>query len=512
MTHAIVALILAAAPTPPVAPAQEKRPLEELPYTPSLDLAAMDRSADPCASFYQYSCGGWMKANPIPADQASWSVYGKLADENQQLLWGILEDAARGTNRTPVQQKIGDFFASCMDEPALEKRGAAPLLAELRAVESLRTKAAVTGLLPALHLSTRGKGLLFGFGSDQDFGDATQVIAFLDAGGLGLPDRDYYLKDDARSKEIREKYALHVQEMLRLSGEKDPAAGAQAVLRMETALARASLTRVERRDPYKLYHKLDRAQLQALTPSLRWDRYLPAVDLAAVRTVNVTEPSFFKALDGLLRTESLSHWKTYLRWHIASARAPDLSSAFVNEDFNFNSKVLRGIQEMPPRWKRCVRQVDHLLGEALGQEFVRRTFSPKTKEDTEKMTRLIEEAMQQEIERLDWMGPRTKEAALAKLRAVRNKIGYPDRWRDYGPVEVRRGDHYGNVERATVFESRRQLRKIGKPVDRTEWGMTPPTVNAYYNPQMNDVNFPAGVLQPPLYDPRLDDAPNYGNT
>ncbi|HEY6909615.1 MAG TPA: M13 family metallopeptidase [Myxococcales bacterium] len=512
MTHAIVALILAAAPTPPVAPAQEKRPLEELPYTPSLDLAAMDRSADPCASFYQYSCGGWMKANPIPADQASWSVYGKLADENQQLLWGILEDAARGTNRTPVQQKIGDFFASCMDEPALEKRGAAPLLDELRALESLRTKAAVTGLLPALHLSTRGKGLLFGFGSDQDFGDATQVIAFLDAGGLGLPDRDYYLKDDARSREIREKYALHVQEMLRLSGEKDPAAGAQAVLRMETALARASLTRVERRDPYKLYHKLDRAQLQALTPSLRWDRYLPAVDLAAVRTVNVTEPSFFKALDGLLRTESLSHWKTYLRWHIASARAPDLSSAFVNEDFNFNSKVLRGIQEMPPRWKRCVRQVDHLLGEALGQEFVRRTFSPKTKEDTEKMTRLIEEAMQQEIERLDWMGPRTKEAALAKLRAVRNKIGYPDRWRDYGPVEVRRGDHYGNVERATVFESRRQLRKIGKPVDRTEWGMTPPTVNAYYNPQMNDVNFPAGVLQPPLYDARLDDAPNYGNT
>ncbi|MGE5048146.1 MAG: M13 family metallopeptidase [Deltaproteobacteria bacterium] len=513
MTAAIVALILAAAQTPPVAPVREKRPLEELPYTPSLDLAAMDRSADPCASFYQYSCGGWMKANPIPADQASWSVYGKLADENQQLLWGILEDAARPrADRTAVQQKIGDFFASCMDEPVLEKLGAAPLFAELKSVESLRTKAGVAALLPALHLATRGKGLMFGFGSDQDFGDATQVIAFLDAGGLGLPDRDYYLKDDARSKEIRGKYALHVQQMLRLSGEKDPAAGAQAVLKMETALAKASLTRVERRDPWKLYHKLDRTQLQALTPSLRWDRYLSAVDLAAVRTVNVTEPSFFKALDGLLRKESLAHWKTYLRWHLANARAPDLSSAFVNENFNFYSKVLRGIQEMPPRWKRCVRSVDHLLGEALGQEFVRRTFSPGTKQDTEKMTRLIEDAMQEEIERLDWMGPRTREAALVKLRAVRNKIGYPERWRDYGQVEVRRGDHYGNVERATVFESRRQLRKIGKPVDRTEWGMTPPTVNAYYNPQMNDVNFPAGVLQPPLYDPRLDDAPNYGNT
>ncbi len=513
MTAAIVALMLAAGQTPPLAPVQEKHPLKELPYTPSLDVAAMDRSADPCADFYQYSCGGWMKANPIPADQASWSVYGKLADENQQLLWGILEDAARpAAERTPVQQKIGDFFASCMDEPALEKLGAAPLFAELKPVESLRAKAEVAALLPALHLSSSGKGLMFGFGSDQDFGDATQVIAFLDAGGLGLPDRDYYLKDDAKSKEIRDKYALHVQQMLRLSGEKDPAAGAQAVLKMETALAKASLTRVERRDPYKLYHKLTRAQLQALTPSLRWDRYLGAVDLAAVQTVNVTEPSFFKALDALLRSESLPHWKTYLRWHLANARAPYLSSAFVNENFNFYSKVLRGIQEMPPRWKRCVRNVDHLLGEALGQEFVRRTFSPKTKQDTEKMTRLVEDAMQEEIERLDWMGPRTKEAALAKLRAVRNKIGYPDRWRDYSQVEVRRGDYFGNVERATVFESRRQLRKIGKPVDKTEWGMTPPTVNAYYNPQMNDVNFPAGVLQPPLYDPRLDDAPNYGNT
>ncbi|HET7784780.1 MAG TPA: M13 family metallopeptidase, partial [Myxococcales bacterium] len=354
--------------------------------------------------------------------------------------------------------------------------------------------------------------LMFGFGSDQDFGDATQVIAFLDAGGLGLPDRDYYLKDDARSKEIRDKYALHVQQMLRLSGERDPGAGARAVLKMETALARASLTRVERRDPYKLYHKLSRARLQALTPSLRWDRYLAAVDLAAVRTVNVTEPSFFKALDGLLRSESLQHWKTYLRWHLAKARAPYLSSAFVNESFNFDSKVLRGIEEMPPRWKRCVRYVDHFLGEALGEEFVRRTFSPKTREDTEKMSRLVEQAMRGEIERLDWMGPRTRQAALAKLGAVRNKIGYPDHFRDYSQVEVRPGDFFGNVERATVFESRRQLRKIGKPVDRTEWGMTPPTVNAYYNPQMNDVNFPAGVLQPPLYDPRLDDAPNYGNT
>ncbi len=511
MAALIAALILAAAPS--ASSVQEKHPLQELPYTPSLDLAAMDKSADPCADFYQYSCGGWVEQNPIPPDQASWSVYGKLTDENQQFLWGILEDAALGgESRTPVQQKIGDFFASCMDEPALEKLGAMPLVAELKQIDALRTTADVAALLPLLHLSTSGKGLMFGFGSDQDFGDATQVIAFLDAGGLGLPDRDYYFKDDAKSKEIREKYLRHVEEMLRLAGERDAAAGAKSVMKMETALAKASHTRVERRDPYKLYHKLSRAELQALTPSLRWERYLGAVDLGGVQTVNVTEPVFFKALDALLKLESLAHWKTYLRWHLALARAPYLSKAFVNANFNFFSKVLRGVAEMPPRWKRCVRNVDRLLGEALGEEFVRRTFSPKTKEDTLKMTRLIEEAMQEEIEHLDWMSPQTKQAALTKLRAIRNKIGYPEKWRDYSSVEVKRGGFFGNVQRATVFESRRQLRKIGKPVDKTEWSMTPPTVNAYYNPQMNDVNFPAGVLQPPLYDPRLDDAPNYGNT
>jgi len=506
MTPFVAALILAAA-------AQEKHPLQELPYTPSLDVKAMDKSADPCADFYQYSCGGWLRQNPIPPDQASWSVYGKLTDENQQLLWGILETAARGGGeRTPVQQKIGDFFASCMDEPALERLGAGPLLSQLVRVDALHNTGELATMLPLAHLSTAGKEVVFGFGSDQDFGDATQVIAFLDAGGLGLPDRDYYLKEDDRSKEIRAKYQQYVEQMLRFSRDRDPIGGAKTVLKMETELARASLTRVERRDPYKLYHKLSRAELQALTPSLSWDRYLAAVKLTGVDSVNVTEPGFFKSLEGLLHSESLAHWKTYLHFHLANARAPFLSSAFVKAHFDFHSKVLRGVAEMPPRWKRCVRNVDRMLGEALGEEFVRRTFAPKTKEDTQKMTRLIEEAMQQEIQRLDWMGPQTKQAAIAKLAAIRNKIGYPDKWRDYSPVVVKRDDYFGNVERATVFESRRQLGKIGKPLDRTEWGMTPPTVNAYYNPQMNDVNFPAGVLQPPLYDPRLDDAPNYGNT
>jgi len=501
-----------APPPAPVTPAgAPERPLHTLPYAPSLDLAAMDRSADPCVEFYQFSCGGWMKNNPIPADQARWSVYGKLTNENQQFLWGILEEAAKGgAGRTPVQEKIGDFFSACMDEAAVEKLGIAPLQPELEKIAALRSVEEISSLLPALHLSTSGSGLMLAFGSSQDFGDATQVIAFVDAGGLGLPDRDYYFNEDAKSKEIRERYLQHVGEILELI--REPPAAAGAIARMETALAKASLTRVERRDPYKLYHRMSRAQLQALTPSLSWSRYLEGVGLPGLDSFNVTEPEFLKALDAQLRAEDLDTWKSYLKWHLASARAPYLPSRFVDASFAFYSKALRGVAEMPPRWKRCVRFVDDNLGEALGEEFVRRTFSARTKQDTLRMTELIEQAMAREIARLDWMGPRTRRQALRKLKAIRNKVGYPDKFRDYSAVEVRPGDFLGNVERATIFESRRQLAKIGKPVDRLEWGMTPPTVNAYYNPQMNDVNFPAGVLQPPLYDPKMDDAPNYGDT
>src|SRR4051812_6302276 len=321
-----------------------------------------------------------MKRTPTPADQPRWSVYGKLEDENQQFLWGILDEAAKGgASRTPVQRKIGDYFAACMDEAGVEKLGASPLGPELSRIASLRTRDDVSGLLPALHLASSGAGLMFGFGSDQDFGDATQVIAFVVAGGLGLPDRDYYFNDDAKSKEIRAKYVQHVREMLALAGQGDPDAGARTVLRIETALAGASLTRVERRDPYKLYHRMSRAQLQALTPSLAWDRYLEGVGLSRLDSFNVTEPEFLKALDAQLRAQDLDTWKSYLKWHLASARAPYLSSRFVDASFAFYSKALRGVAEMPPRWKRCVRFVDDDLGEALGEEFVRRTFSAKTK-------------------------------------------------------------------------------------------------------------------------------------
>ncbi|HEX7419669.1 MAG TPA: M13 family metallopeptidase [Thermoanaerobaculia bacterium] len=498
-----------------VALAQENRPLKELPYTPSLDVLSMDKSADPCSDFYQFTCGGWMVSNPIPPDQAAWSVYGKLEEENVQYLWGVLEDDAKtSADRTPVQQKIGDYFAACMDTPAIETLGAKPLQPLLDEIRAIKSKEDLTGFLAKEHPRNYSSGFAFGFGADQDFGDATQVIAYAHAGGIGMPDRDYYTKTDAKSKELRSKYLQHVAKMLELTGETKAQAekDAATTMRIETDLAKAALTRVEKRDPYNLYHKMSVDDFSKLTPSLDWKRYLVDSGIITIQTINVTEPKFFKALEKELASVPLADWKAYLRWHAAHARAPYLSKSFVTEDFNFYRKTLRGVTEQPPRWKQCVRYVDRDLGEALGQEFVRRTFTADTKQRTVDMTQRVEKAMENEIKGLDWMTPPTKQKAIEKLHAIANKVGYPDRWRDYSSVNVTRGDFIGNVTRATVFESNRELAKIGKPVDRGEWGMTPPTVNAYYNSQMNDINFPAGVLQPPLFDPKLDDAPNYGNT
>jgi putative endopeptidase len=493
----------------------EDQPLTTLPYTPSLDVPSMDRSVDPCTDFFAYSCGGWIRRNPIPPDQSQWNVYGKLYDENQRFLWGLLRQAASGSaTRSVEEQKIGDYFAACMDEQAAERAGTRPLQEELQAIDDMRSVSDLARLLGRLHLTLDSAEMLFGSGADQDRKDSTRVILYIAAGGLGLPDRDYYLAADDRSKEIREKYAAHLRTMFGLLG--DPPARAAAneatVLEMETDLARASLTRVERRDPHKTYHPMSREALQALMPRFRWDDYLEASGMAQVRDLAVTQPEFLKAVEAGLEARPLAAWKTYLRWHLVSARAPYLSAAIVKANFDFYRGVLSGVKEMRPRWKRCVSYVDRDLGEALGRVFVDRVFPPETKQATVDMVVEVEKAMERRVRELPWMSAPTKAKALEKLGTMRNKVGYPDRWRDYASLRVDRADFVGNVRQAATFESRRQLAKIGQPVDRGEWSMTPPTVNAYYNAGLNDMNFPAGILLPPLLDLKLDIGPSYGNT
>jgi putative endopeptidase len=486
----------------------------KLPYHPSLDVTSMDRSVDPCVDFYQYACAGWKKANAIPPDRSSWSVYSKLYEDNLVLLRSILERAAAARDRDAVNQKIGDYYAACMDEAAVNQRGVAAIKPKLDLIAAVKSPRDLAQVVARLQLEDVSGELMFGPGSTQDPDNSEQQIANLDQGGLGLPDRDYYTKDDAKSKEIRDRYLLHVQKMFSLLGDAPEAARSQAdtIMRMETALANASQTRTERRDPYKLKHKMAPAELARLVPNFDWGVYWKTLKPPAFQVVNVMSPDFYKQLQASLTRESLDNWKQYLRFHIANIYAEYLSDDFSKERFDFYQKYLRGTQEQQPRWKRCVQFVDHGLGEALGQAYVSDVFSPELKARTLKMVQEIEKAMELRINQLDWMSPGTKQQAITKLHAIRNKIGYPGHWRDYSSVEVTASDFAGNVRNTIVFESRRELNKIGRPVDHGEWDITPPTVDAYYNPQMNDINFPAGVLQPPLYDAKLDDAPNYGDT
>ena len=477
-----------------------------------LDLTSLDTSVDPCTDFFTYSCGGWLRNNPIPPDKTSWGITSKLADDNRVLLRNILEEAAAGgPGRDQVKQKIGDYYAACMDEKAIEAARARPLQARLEQIDQMRSKRDIARVVAT---GMPGLGVPFAFQSDQDYKNSSQVIAEVDQGGLGLPDRDYYLKTDAKSVELREAYVTHVKKMFELLGDAPAVATAEAqtVLRIETALARGSLTQVERRDPKMLYHKMTSRELDALSPSFRWKEYFSLAGQPGLKSLNVEAPGFFTALDSALRKEDLASWKAYLRWHLVTANAPYLSSAFVDADFDFFGKTLSGAQQLEPRWKRCVNYVDNDLGEALGQAYVQRAFPPEAKQRAQTMVKQIEAAMEQDIDGLPWMSPATKQQALEKLHALANKIGYPDKWRDYSALAVQPDDLMGNVLRARVFEFNRQIAKIGKPVNRGEWDMTPPTVNAYYNPQINDINFPAGILQPPLFDPRSDDAPNYGDT
>jgi putative endopeptidase len=495
--------------------AEAEQPIDRLPYSPSLAPESMDTSADPCVDFYQYSCGGWIRNNPIPPDRSRIHTYGKLYIDNQRYLWGVLDELSRDQpGRNETQRLLGDYFAACMNLEAIDQAGLAPMRAELDLIEGMQSTGDLGRVLGQLIHNTDGSAFFIGLGSEQDAKQSDVMIGAVHAAGLGLPDRDYYLADDPVKRDNREKYVEHVAAMFRLLGDGDDRAkeNADTVMRIETALAGASLTRVEHRDPHNVYHRMSAPELGQLTPAVDWNAVFQATGLQAEPWLNVVQPAFMKEMQAVLEREPLDAVKAYLRWGLANTRAQVLSAPFRDQDFAFYSAYLEGIEQQRPRWRTCVSMVDGQLGEALGREFVERNFPPDVRDRVRRMTVEIQAAMAKRIDALDWMGPETKAQAHAKLAKMREKIGYPDQWRDYSAVEVSRDDYFGNVTRATVFDLKRQLNRIGKPVDFDEWFMSPATVNAYYNPSMNDINFPAGVLMPPLFDPKTDDAPNFGNT
>jgi putative endopeptidase len=488
-------------PAPPALPAPPAP-------TSGLQLDAMDRSADACTDFYQFACGGWVATNPVPDDRASWSRFEELQDRNNETLHRILDAAAAG--RDPASNKIGDYYASCMDEPAINAKGAAPLEPLLKKIDTL---ASVNDLSPLVaELQTLGVNVFFSFGAESDFKDAAMVMAIADQGGLGLPDRDYYFRDDAKSVELRAQYVAHVAKMLALLGTPQAQADASGthVMAIETALAKGALDAASRREPTMIYHKLTPAELQELTGRFDWSRYFSAIGAPPVYALNVTEPDFFKAMGQVLASTPLEQIKAYLRWQAAHAAAPVMPAGFVAENFGFFGTILTGAQELRPRWKRCVQYTDADLGEALGEAFVKDAFGSQAKANTLQMVHELESALEADIHQLTWMTDVTKTEAIVKLHAISDKIGYPERWRDYSTLTIVRGDALGNSQRSNAFALHRQLTKIGKPVDKTEWEMTPPTVNAYYNPLQNNINFPAGILQPPFYGARTDAGVNFG--
>jgi len=477
---------------------------------PGFDPAALDRSANACENFYQFACGGWLARNPVPADRARYGRFDELQERNQTTLRGILDKAAASGAKTGIDQKIGDYYASCMDEAAIEKKGAAVLKPQLDLVAGMKATGDLARVLARLH--NDGVNALFQFGPQPDFKQATINIASVDQGGLALPDRDYYLKDEARFADVRAKYPAHVQKMLELAGDPPDVAAkeAKAVLEIETALAQASLERVKRRDPANRYHKMPKAELAGFTQAIDWNGYFAASGAPAFTELNVGWPDFFKGLQPLLAARSVDDWKAYLRWHVVHDAAPMLPAAFVDENFAFYGKLLTGAKELRPRWKRCVELTDDQLGEALGQRYVEATFGAEGKQRMAKMVAALEASLGNDIRDLPWMTDATKKRAAEKLAHIANKIGYPDHWRDYTSVKIVRGDLVGNTMRAQNFEQARDQAKIGKAVDPSEWRMTPPTVNAYYSSLENNINFPAGILQPPFFDRAQDDAVNFG--
>ena len=478
----------------------------------AFDISALDTSVDPCVDFYQFACGGWRKANPIPPDQTRWGRFNELAERNREDLHRILEAAKDPAGkRSPIEARVGDYYAACMDEAGIEARGRQPLDPILGRVDAVQSKADFFRLLG----ENEGMALptLFRFGSAPDLHDSTRTIASVGQGGLSLPDRDDYLKDDAKSKEKREKFLEHAQRLLELAGA-DPAsakADAATVLRVETALANASMDRVAMRDPKNRDNPMSVAELQQLAPAFDFGAYFPATGAPAFPRLNVTSRKFFQEGSAVVDATPVADWKTWLRWQDVRAAAPYLGAAFVQEDFRFNRQFLQGAQEIEPRWKRCVQATDRALGDDLGRLYVEKTFGADGKARMKKMIEALTAALRDDIESLPWMTPDTKKKALAKLGAFRtDKVGYPDEWKDYSTVEVKRDDYFGNSRRAQVFEIKRSQARIDQPTDRRLWGMTPPTVNAYYNAANNEIVFPAGILQPPFFERQVDDPVNFG--